>query len=255
MHRPSGAVCRLVRGTRMIDLDPTWIYHLAEELTKLEMIKGNTPLSHYVWDLAAARNEIRAFGMHQQHTLFPETCEDLKDVLVWIDVILPPSEMPKERILTETEVVEFQTAISSSVDTFKKECKRRFMVGLENQRALDLKTLIEEIEVAFAAKCWNRLSMITKREIEECGKCLAFERYTAAGFHVLRALESEVRDYIWLLPVATPTKRDLGHYIGILKELSKSGISLIRQCAQRQGRGSSGNSSSILCISVSFQRR
>ena len=53
----------------------------------------------------------------------------------------------------------------------------------------------------------------------ECGRCLAFERYTASGFHILRALESEIRDYLIMVTHNMPKKRDWGYYI---EELEKN---------------------------------
>src|ERR1700730_12979689 len=120
-------------------------------------------------------------------------------------------------ILTSYEVLNINVTINRTVYTFERECAQKFIVGLEKQRALEPKTLIEEIESAISPECWKRLSLLTKREIEECGKCLAFERYTASVFHVLRGLESEVRDYVCLLLHARPLKRDWGYYIDILK--------------------------------------
>ncbi len=204
----------------MIDFNPAWIYHLAEKLTPLEEIRSDVQMSEWFRVLIEARNIIDEFLNHQQHTLFPKTCEDLAGLLEAIDAVAPPDArlIHQVHVLTSKEVLDIATAINRSVDTFERECTDKFIVGLEKQRALEPKTLIQEIESAIAPECWERLSQVTKREIEECGKCLAFERYTGAGFHMLRALEVEVRDYIWLLPVAIPTKRDLGYYIGILKD-------------------------------------
>src|SRR5258707_981787 len=47
---------------------------------------------------------------------------------------------------------------------------------------------------------------------------LSFERYTAAGFHMLRGVESEIRDYVFLVSHAQPKKRDWGYYVEFLTD-------------------------------------
>lgn len=203
----------------MIDFNPVWIYHLAEELTSLLRTMGGQPLSRFVHDLVNARQEAWAFLDHQDHvTLFPETCNSLKDVVVWINVIVAPDQPPREHILSNNEVTELWAAVNRTVQVFEDECERRYIVGVQRQRALEPRTLIDEIESAFSPGCWKRLSRTSNREIEECGKCLAFERYTAAGFHMLRGLETEVRDYVCLVIHSMPTGHGLGAYIDTLRK-------------------------------------
>jgi len=52
-------------------------------------------------------------------------------------------------------------------------------------------------------------------DIQQAGKCLAFEMCTATGFHALRALESVMCEYLRLRDI-TPTKRDMGEYVRLL---------------------------------------
>jgi hypothetical protein len=54
--------------------------------------------------------------------------------------------------------------------------------------------------------------------MEEAGFCLAFERYTASGFHALRGIEYEIRDYVQLAtrkPIRE-SDRNWGAYIRTL---------------------------------------
>jgi hypothetical protein len=43
--------------------------------------------------------------------------------------------------------------------------------------------------------CFEGLAAMTKFDLEEAGRCIAFERSTAAAFHLMRAVESELRGY------------------------------------------------------------
>jgi hypothetical protein len=62
----------------------------------------------------------------------------------------------------------------------------------------------------------------TAIEFNEAGKCLAFSLYTAAGFHLLRAVESAVRIYYDVLSkgAARPTRGSMGVYLDELLKLS-----------------------------------
>lgn len=62
----------------------------------------------------------------------------------------------------------------------------------------------------------------TAIEFNEAGKCLAFSLYTAAGFHLLRAVESAVRIYYDELSngAARPTRGPMGVYLNELLKLS-----------------------------------
>lgn len=46
-----------------------------------------------------------------------------------------------------------------------------------------------------APKVFNKLPEIAIKDFDEAGKCIAFERSTAAAFHLLRATESVLRNY------------------------------------------------------------
>lgn len=60
-------------------------------------------------------------------------------------------------------------------------------------------------------------------EIDEAGRCLAFERPTAAGFHILRAVELAIRLYLQSIAgfVMPPLNRqNWGEFIKLLKDNS-----------------------------------
>jgi hypothetical protein len=57
-------------------------------------------------------------------------------------------------------------------------------------------------------------------DLQEAGKCLAFELATACGFHVMRAMESVLRRY-WEVASGGkphPKQRSIGVYLRIMKE-------------------------------------
>jgi len=202
----------------MIDFDPTPILYLGAGLAKLERVQQGTALVFVMYDVHEARQAVQHFiGNKENAMLFPETVGKLRDVLVWADVILPQNEPPQEiRTLTDGEVNGLAAAVNAATVTFDTETKRLFLAGLSHQRGYEPSVLVEKMQEIFSSDCWTGFSEFVKREIKECGRCLAFERYTAAGFHVLRALESMTRTYVSRCLNAEPQKRDLGYYIDVL---------------------------------------
>lgn len=59
--------------------------------------------------------------------------------------------------------------------------------------------LIEHAESALleglSEECQESISDTAKRDFNQAGRCLAFDLSTAAGFHVMRAVEAVLRDY------------------------------------------------------------
>lgn len=58
-------------------------------------------------------------------------------------------------------------------------------------------------------------------EIDEAGRCLAFERSTASGFHILRAVELTIRRYLTAVPGFTMpplNRQNWGEFLKLLKD-------------------------------------
>ncbi|WP_421858593.1 hypothetical protein [Marinobacter salarius] len=62
-------------------------------------------------------------------------------------------------------------------------------------KRLDLKRLLDAVPDFFAPNIYINLPEIAQYDFSEGGKCIAFERPTAAAFHILRATESVLRYY------------------------------------------------------------
>ena len=59
----------------------------------------------------------------------------------------------------------------------------------------DTRLLVSEAEGAFSPNILSKLDEKAILEINAFGKCVAFDNYTASGFHILRALEVVLHDY------------------------------------------------------------
>jgi hypothetical protein len=83
---------------------------------------------------------------------------------------------------------------------------------------LSTEKLVNDSEQMFSKQVLVRLSEIAIADIKAAGRCLAFNLPTSSGFHIIRALEAVVVDYIKRRTGKTPQKRDLGAYVEALKQ-------------------------------------
>ncbi len=76
------------------------------------------------------------------------------------------------------------------------EAEARGMVAyIISERRFRIDHLINSPSSLFAKTTYENLPSIAKDDFAEAGKCLAFERPTAAAFHMLRATEATLRHY------------------------------------------------------------
>lgn len=80
----------------------------------------------------------------------------------------------------------------------------------------DTRKLIEHSEMAFGSN-WKHVVHLAQGDWQAASRCLAFDLPTACGFHAIRAMEAQVLGYLKLKNL-TPKKRDLGHYVELLKQ-------------------------------------
>lgn len=84
--------------------------------------------------------------------------------------------------------------------------------------------LTEKIEDVFSSSVFNELPEIAKFDFKECGKCLAFDRFTAAAFHSLRGTEDTLKFYYSkLLNVSTNDRQTWGSFYSEIEKENKSG--------------------------------
>ena len=79
--------------------------------------------------------------------------------------------------------------------------------------------LIERAENVLPKYIRDELSPETREDINQAGRCLAFDLPTASGFHTWRAVETVLVSYSQDFG-ATPKRRDWGSYIAALKAVN-----------------------------------
>jgi hypothetical protein len=92
------------------------------------------------------------------------------------------------------------------------------------KRAYDTDKLVSEGEAVFSPIVRDNLTSQEKYDVQQAGRCLAFEVPTAAAFHIFRAAESVLRRYYGEITGSTPKPkmRNWGAYIKILQKSDKA---------------------------------
>lgn len=122
---------------------------------------------------------------------------------------LPIDESLLERLETKLKKIDF--TIDAELDT-----KDAFI--LEEKR-ISLNILLNEITKLFSVNCYDKLPEVAKFDFEESGKCLAFDRYTAAAFHALRGTEGTLKYYYSVLLTKVP--KDSQTWYNFVTEIEK----------------------------------
>jgi hypothetical protein len=224
---PYGLPCwvsaRGIRGSRMIEVDVYYFYWLSGAVCALGRVVPHEPLLYCAPELSYARTALE--GMNgEMARAFPRTAEHAVELINAINSVLPQVGEPVPNLnepLPDWQANRIRLLATNIAAVLRDESRHGYILTVEDQRCLSSYTLVEHIENCFSKESWDTIGNDAKKEFEECGKCLSFERYTASGFHALRGVECVIRQYIAKLTGMLPDptkKRDWGFYIGILKD-------------------------------------
>jgi hypothetical protein len=100
----------------------------------------------------------------------------------------------EDAILTNEQAQNLETAMDSIRKTLVAELLG-FEVYIITPKRIDVNKLVSNVESLFAPEVFYWLPEIAQHDLEEAGKCLAFERATASAFHLMRATESVLREF------------------------------------------------------------
>ncbi len=104
---------------------------------------------------------------------------------------------------------------------FQEFDKRLSLYRVAKKGIYDTLDLIDHAELALPKRLLVGLPAIVLDDLQQGGRCLAFETPTAAGFHLLRAVEGLIKAYYEKLAGAPwpHKKRDWGFYTDEIKKI------------------------------------
>ena len=103
-------------------------------------------------------------------------------------------ETEEDAKLTEAQAKELREAIRELRPTFAAEARGVYSY-IVNEKRISIDKLVGSIEDVFSPETFDNFSDIAQYDFKEAGRCIAFERPTAAAFHLMRAVESILHPY------------------------------------------------------------
>ena len=204
------------------------LYHVGGVLKQLESIKNQTDVSPMAIQILMCRFAVDSLlgGSPLPVGVTRQSAETLRTTLNNLTKARP-SDATEEQVKSDialkayygnaiqTQLQQFNTILNaewSNLDTYWVEPKGIYSTN----------DLIEHAEKTFSEGIRGRLATETRTDVNEAGKCVAFDLPTAAAFHIWRAAERELRNYyttwtgqaagtkVWntLIKELAPTKAD-----------------------------------------------
>jgi hypothetical protein len=193
----------------------------------LTELSGQKSYNEIVWILSSARDALNGiFTYRPLHfsagaasalykLLVNIVPEDFGDMVAKID-----QENPV--MVSYWEISQIKQATDAFATALKTECAVMDAYYVVKKGAFSTKDLVENAHCHIPLPSRNSIPRVTKDDFDQAGKCLAFDVYTAAAFHLLRGTEAVLREYYQLVvpgPKRAGTKmRNWGVYIKLLRD-------------------------------------
>jgi hypothetical protein len=102
--------------------------------------------------------------------------------------------LPQDSKLTASQASTLNTIVKALRQTLQAELMGANAYVISPKR-IDTEKLIGDVSSLLSPGVFDSLSESAKLDLMEAGKCIAFERSTAAAFHLMRATEEALRVY------------------------------------------------------------
>ena len=209
----------------MIAVDGSYLYGLGQAIQPLHGIaKGD----HYIeaWlKCYTAKNSLQAFLSDSVFKNAIQVMVEPANALILTlekmntEMVENAKQKEKKEKIDESVLLQLNTPLQEFESVFKAELRIGNLFLATPKGAYDLRTLIANGESLFPGNAQALFSNVALNDVRDGARCLAFELYTASGFHFHRANESVVLGYLKALGKTVPKRdRNLGNFIKILKD-------------------------------------
>jgi hypothetical protein len=198
-------------------------YHLGSVLHPLSALKEETIPSEVFWDLFQARTALEALLKGAPLSLVVAKAQ-AEALLISIKSAQIAHDMDdKQRQAAAQEPLDFKAYfITENLKSFETvmaaELQTLDSYFVSKKGIYSTADLIERTEEAISESLRPRLPSQAILDFREAGKCLAFDVFTAAGFHVLRATDAVLRSYYAKFVGKPPSEkqRNWGAFLRVL---------------------------------------
>lgn len=220
-----------VRGTSMKKANLAILYALGTMLSPLGAVQ-------FTMDGTVDRDQIsqQAFLLHKtlavvlnEYSALETSDKAGRELLGLVDemqkwyITTPPNERYKPDKAVDYRFKQLVTKAETFEVALLEEL-RGFMAYIPSQKnAYSTRILVERADESLPPLVLNKMTKGIRKEIGESGKCLVFDLPTAAGFHILRALELVIHEY-YLVVCEPPDRKPLDNWGAYISELRKHDI-------------------------------
>jgi hypothetical protein len=176
------------------------IYTLAESLKEIEGFEATDKVFDRLLPLAMARIHLQdlLIGNPVPITITRQAALDLQNTInTWLSGEVLADQ---KSILGVIQVANLKSSLATFNTVLNAELANLDTYWVEPKGIYSTNDLIESAENTFSEKVRAKLTSETRLDINEAGRCLAFDLPTAAAFHIWRVAERELRAYYqtWL---------------------------------------------------------
>jgi hypothetical protein len=184
------------KGNFVLRVSLTWVFEQLEAISGLDVLTTDSKGLDAWLKITSAKDCLRSMMAGSVYAPFLKV--SFKRASALFDVLeshVPETENVNEDLaLTDYDVWNINNHREQFESVFRAELATVPIFLITHKGPFDVDRLIENGTELFPS---NLLSKVPEAEIEalEIGKCLAFERSTACGFHTFRLLEAALRRY------------------------------------------------------------
>lgn len=209
-------------GAFMRQFNPYTFYDAANALHPLEGLQQGAKLkdSYYMLFMAKAISTQLWNG-----DILPLVISKPAALKLWqaLECVLPSDQAKIQTMDMESEI---DYVSAWKIRTALKELETVLSAELQSMNTYFISQTLAYNTADLISSAENMLPEIIRRvieptaiaDIQQAGRCIAFDLPTGAGFHIMRATESVIRQYHQLVVKLKPKSRNWGKYIEALKK-------------------------------------
>lgn len=205
----------------MVRIYLPYVSSVLESLAELRRIADNDERTDFLYKFYAAKQALDEFLKGSIWGANLRVCHNPGEALLRrIAGVLDDRSEPNS--LSFFTVFQLHDAIDKFRVVLEAEFQTSAVYLVTARRGYDISILLEQAEVIFPDELIHKIPDV-KFDLQEAGRCIAFSIGTAAGFHLLRALETVICKY-WhkvMNGAPLPENRNLGAYIREMEQAQK----------------------------------
>lgn len=210
-------------------------YSLAARLQPLHDLRDDPAYEDVFFPLMQARWELWVL---LGNTIVPvKTCRGVATELIKAITEVVPNEMDealKQRdagatTVTSVQIYRIKKALRDFEAVLKEELSLADTYAVSQKGAYSTADLVTNACAMLPSSVQSRLPPLAISDFNQAGRCFAFETYTAAAFHIFRAIESVIAVYFkHATGKRKPTTlRNWGVYIDKMRKAKKADVKIL----------------------------